>query len=163
MAAEDSPIYKPALPDRYRALAAPFGITGAIEIEASPWLEDNQWVLDIAAKNPIIVGTIGNIEPGKPDFAKNLERFHRNPLFLGMRCGNLWDRNLYPDSSIPDFKLFAQTGLTLDTANPNPALVDAVLRLTDQVPGLRIVMDHLPQMDPKGTHIAELAKRRTCS
>jgi hypothetical protein len=26
----------------------PLGIVGAIEIECSPWLEDNQWVLDVA-------------------------------------------------------------------------------------------------------------------
>jgi len=35
-----------ALPDRYRSLAAPLGIVGAIEIEASPWIEDNLWVLE---------------------------------------------------------------------------------------------------------------------
>ncbi len=159
----DPVLYKPALPDRYRALTAPFGIAGAIEIECSPWLEDNQWVLDLAAKNPIVLGMIGDLEPGKPGFAKNLERFHRNPLFLGIRYGNLWDRSLAAEISNPgfiaDMKLFAQTGLSLDTANPDAALVDAILRLTDQVPNLRVVMDHLPQMDPKGTRIAELAKR----
>ena len=76
-----------------RALSAAhkgLGIVGAIEVECSPWLEDNQWVLDIAAKDPIIVGTVGDLEPGKPDFRKHLERFHRNPLFRGIRYGNLW-------------------------------------------------------------------------
>ena len=60
----------------------------------SPWLEDNQWVLDMAAKDKIMVGTVGDLEPGKPEFAGQLERFHRNPLFRGIRYGNLWDRNL---------------------------------------------------------------------
>lgn len=60
-------MYKPALPDRYRALTKALGIVGAIEVECSPWLEDNQWVLDVAAKDTIIVGMIGNLEPGKPD------------------------------------------------------------------------------------------------
>lgn len=32
---------EPALPARYRKLAEPLGIVGAIEIEASPWIEDN--------------------------------------------------------------------------------------------------------------------------
>src|SRR5579862_4641745 len=45
----DPVLYQPALPERYRKIATPFGITGAIEVEASPWLEDNQWVLDLAA------------------------------------------------------------------------------------------------------------------
>ena len=84
----DAVLYKPALTDRYRKIAVPLGITGAIEVEASPWLEDNQWVLDIAARDPIIVGTVGDLEPGKPDFGKHLDRFHRNPLF---RRNSLWE------------------------------------------------------------------------
>ena len=91
---KDGILYQPALPDRYRKIAVPLGIVGAIEVEASPWLEDNQWVLDVAAKDKIIVGTVGNLEPGKPDFRKQLERFQRNPLFRGIRYGNIWDRDL---------------------------------------------------------------------
>src|SRR5947209_3072268 len=123
---DNTVLYQPALPDRYRKIATPLGITGAIEVEASPWLEDNQWVLDVAAKDTIIVGTVGNLEPGKPDFRKHLERFHRNPLFRGIRYGNLWNRNFGGEVSKPEFISdlisLAEAGLELDTANPNPAL-----------------------------------------
>ena len=91
---DNAVLYKPALPDRYRKIATPLGIVGAIEVECSPWLEDNQWVLDVAAKDTIIVGTVGDLEPGKPEFRKQLERFHRNPLFRGIRYGNLWGTKL---------------------------------------------------------------------
>ena len=148
----DTVLYKPALPERYRKIAVPLGITGAIEVEASPWLEDNRWVLDIAARDTIIVGTIGDLEPGKPGFGKNIERFHRNPLFRGIRYGNLWGRDLTAELSKPDFiadlKVLAGAGLVLDTANQNPALIAAAVRVTDLVPNLRVVIDHLPQMDP---------------
>src|SRR5580658_11227529 len=33
---DDAALYKPALPDRYAALSAPFGVVGAIAVEASP-------------------------------------------------------------------------------------------------------------------------------
>ena len=36
-----------------------------------------------------------------------------------------------------------QADLTLDTANPTPDLIEAVIRVNDKVPGLRIVVDHL--------------------
>ncbi|HLN02883.1 MAG TPA: amidohydrolase family protein [Bryobacteraceae bacterium] len=148
----DAVLYKPALPERYRNIAMPLGIKGAIEVEASPRLEDNQWVLDIAARNTIIVGTVGNLEPGKPGFGKNLERFHRNPLFRGIRYGNLWGRNLGAELSksdfIADLKALADAGLSLDTANQDPALIAAAVRVTDLVPNLRVVIDHLPQLDP---------------
>src|SRR5271157_4459733 len=52
---------EPALPARYRKLASPLGIVGAIEIEASPWIEDNLWVLEVEEKDPIMVGEIGKI------------------------------------------------------------------------------------------------------
>jgi L-fuconolactonase len=149
---DDKILYKPALPARYRKVTQGLGVVGAIEIECSPWLEDNQWVLDTAAKDTIIVGTVGDLEPGKPDFRKHLERFHKNPLFRGIRCGNLWDRNLAEDVTkgefVSDIKALADADLTLDTANQDSALLEAVIRLTDKVPNLRVVIDHLPQAEP---------------
>jgi L-fuconolactonase len=142
----------PSLPPRYRKLAGPLGIVGAIKVEASPWLEDNLWVLEVAQTDTIIVGVIGNLEPDKPEFAEYLERYHKNPLFLGIRYGNLWGRDFTKQVENPAFisgmKLLAQAGLTLDTANPQVALLEGIVRLTDQVPNLRVVLDHLPSLDP---------------
>jgi L-fuconolactonase len=132
-------LYQPALPERYRKIAQPLGVVGAIEVEASPWIEDNLWVLDIAAKDTIIVGTVGDLEPEliKPEFVAGL-------------------------------KLLADAGLVLDTANPRPELIDAMVRVADRVPNLRIVIDHLPQLDPPAesaalkqyeANLRELAKR----
>ncbi|HEV2416203.1 MAG TPA: amidohydrolase family protein [Terriglobia bacterium] len=145
-------LYHTALPSRFRKVTDGFGIVGAIEVECSPWLEDNQWVLDVAANDTIIVGTVGDLEPGAPGFHAQLERFHRNPLFRGIRYGNLWGRNLGQQLSNPDFvaglKALADADLEMDTANPDPALIAAVVRLTDLAPTLRVVIDHLPQLDP---------------
>ncbi len=50
-------------------------------------LEDNQWVLDLAKDNPILLGLVGHLDPGTPDFKDHLERFRKNPKFLGIRVG----------------------------------------------------------------------------
>jgi predicted TIM-barrel fold metal-dependent hydrolase len=159
----DAVLYKPALPGRYRKVTQGLGVAGAIEIECSPWLEDNQWVLDVAAKDSIIVGVIGDLEPGHPGFRAQLERFARNPLYRGIRYGNLWGRDLGAELGKPDFigglTALAQAGLALDTANPTPALMTDVARLTDRVPNLRIILDHLPQLDPSSANLRELGKR----
>jgi L-fuconolactonase len=158
---QDGVLYQPALPNRYRKIAAPLGIVGAIEVEASPWVEDNQWVLDIAAKDKIIVGTVGNLEPGKPEFRKQLERFQRNRLFRGIRYGNIWDRDLGQELARPEFvadlRVLADADLALDTANQTPALISAAVRVTDQVPKLRVVLDHLPQLTPPADPAARKA------
>jgi L-fuconolactonase len=141
-----------AYPERYRKLAVPLGVVGAIKVEASPWIEDNLWVLEVAQRDPIIVGVVGNLEPDKPEFAEYLERYHKNPLFRGIRYGNLWGRDITKQSTNPDFigglKRLADADLVLDTANPRVSLLEAMIRISDGVPRLRIVLDHLPALDP---------------
>jgi len=141
-----------AYPERYRKLAVPLGVVGAIKVEASPWIEDNLWVLEVAQKDPIIVGVVGNLEPDKPEFPEYLERYHKNPLFRGIRYGNLWGRDITKQSANPDFisglKRLAEADLVLDTANPRVPLLEAMIRISDAVPTLRIVLDHLPALDP---------------
>jgi L-fuconolactonase len=83
-----------ALPDRYRADVEPLGVTGGIKVEASPWLEDNLWVLDLIQKHTFIVGMIGNLDPLDSKFREYLKRYHRNKLFLGIRYGNIWGYDL---------------------------------------------------------------------
>jgi predicted TIM-barrel fold metal-dependent hydrolase len=45
---------------------------------------------------------------------------------------------------MPGLKMLADRGLVLDSANPNLKLVRAIAGVSDQVPELRIVIDHLP-------------------
>ncbi len=145
---KESILYRPALPDRYAKAAARFDIVGAIAIEASPLLRDNDWLLTTAADNSMIVGVVGNLLPGDSAFRVELERLCLNPLFLGIRYGNLWNRNLWIDLNKPgfvdDLKLLAKFGLTLDTANQNLDLIRAAVKVINDVPGLRVVIDHLP-------------------
>jgi predicted TIM-barrel fold metal-dependent hydrolase len=142
----------PAYPDRYRKLAIPLGAVGAIKVEASPWVEDNLWVLDVAQRDTIIVGVIGNLEPDKPEFKEYFDRYRKHPLFRGIRYGNLWGRDPGRQADNPVFidglKLLADADLVLDTANPRMALLDSMLKISDKVPTLRIVLDHLPNFEP---------------
>ena len=143
-----TPNQPPFLPKDFRASAIPLGISGGIKVEASPWVEDNLWVLMIIESEPMIVGMIGNLDPVKPEFRAYLDRYRKNKLFLGIRYGNVWkEHDLVSAVNKPEFidnmKAFADTGLTLEVANPRVDLMEATLRLTDKVPGLRIVLGHL--------------------
>src|SRR5277367_1663022 len=144
----DTALYKAALPERYARIARPFGVVGAIVIEASPLASDNDWVLRVAANYPIIVGMVGDLIPGTPGYEKDLDRLHANPLFLGIRYGNLWGRDLAIDVKKPDFlpglKMLAARGLVMDSANPDLSLIRAIAGVADHIPELRIVIDHLP-------------------
>lgn len=141
-----------SLPAMYSAIARPLGIVGAVQIDASPWIEDNLWVLETIQPVPFMLGHVGNLQPEKPEFAEYLERHARNPLFRGIRYGNIWGYDIVAQANNPAFisglKLLAKAGLVLDTANPRVDLLQAVVKISDQVPELRIVIDHLPGFDP---------------
>lgn len=143
-----TPNQPPFLPKDFRASALPLGIVGGIKVEASPWVEDNLWVLMLIESEPMIVGMIGNLDPVKPEFREYLERYRKNKLFLGIRYGNVWKEHdmvsaVHKPEFIDNMKAFAETGLTLEVANPRVELMEATLRLKDKVPGLRIVLGHL--------------------
>ena len=141
-------LYKPALPARLQALSAAFGITACIAIECSPLLTDNDWLLNVATSHPFVLGIIGDLDPAHTGYASHLERLHKDPLFLGIRYGNLWDRDLLSDLAKPHFndglKALADAGLVFESANPDPRLIRALLQIADSIPQLRIVIDHLP-------------------
>ncbi|QJU60117.1 amidohydrolase [Sphingomonas sp. AP4-R1] len=156
----NSPTYeKGAFPADYAALVRRHHVIGAIEVEASAWFEDNLWVLETAARDPIMVGAIGNMPIEAADFDNIVARFAKDPLFRGLRYGNLWGYDLGARVREAPFlaglKRMAEMDLVLDTANPRLDLMQAVVRVSDAVPSLRIVLDHLPRFDPKPEEQAE--------
>jgi L-fuconolactonase len=145
-------LYRPSLPKRYRRISRPLGVVGAIAIECSPLSTDNDWLLQTAKSDDSIVGVIGDLDPALPEFPKQLERLREDPLFLGIRYGNLWGRDLgtrlKESLFVENLKLLGRYRLLLESANPNPALIADLLNLTALVPALQIVIDHLPQGVP---------------
>jgi predicted TIM-barrel fold metal-dependent hydrolase len=140
---EDKLLYRTVLPKDYRALPAPQPVTGTVVVEASPWLEDNQWVLDLAANEPLIVGFVGNLPVGTKAFAGHLKRFAANKLFRGIRIRDRKLEGTLDDSAfLSDLKLLADHDLSLDLVGGREILPFAN-RLAKEVPNLRIVIDHL--------------------
>ena len=140
-------IYRRFLPSDYRKIAEPFGVVGLIETECSPWVEDNYWVLDVAVNEPIVVGEVGDLLPGHPDYGDHLARLHKNPIYVGIRLSNLWGRNVEELLKKPqvwaDIKALSDAGLSLDFGG-GAREVKQLLQITDRIPGIRIVINHLP-------------------
>ncbi|MCP5556586.1 MAG: amidohydrolase family protein [Verrucomicrobiaceae bacterium] len=148
--AKGSKLYRPVLPEDWKKQAAPLGIKETVVVEASAWLEDNQWILDLAAKESCIVGFVGHIDPPDPNFADNLRRFASNPIFRGVRWGGgLFSAAENEPAMLKGAKLLADLGLELDVNGPATAL-PGIGKLATSVPDLRIVINHLGGSgDPK--------------
>lgn len=139
---DDKLLYRQVLPAEFKALAKPLGVTGTVVVEASPRVEDNQWLLDLAKDDPFLVGVVGRLTPGADNFAKHLERFAKDPLFRGIRvnAGEV-TRGLESKGFRDDLKRLADADRELDV-NGGPETPAVVARLAGAVRGLRIVINH---------------------
>ena len=154
----DTLLYQPHLPGQFGALTNRLGVVGTVVVEASAWVEDNQWILDLAKDHPLIVGFIGHLEPGQPEFAANLRRFSRNALFRGLRFGEqVIARGIGQRAFEDDLRRMADAGLALDVLG-GAAMLPNVAQMAKLAPKLRFVIDHLP-FDVWGQDVA--AMRRT--
>ena len=140
---DDKVLCRTVLPKDYRALPVPRPVSGTVVVEASPWVEDNQWVLDLAAHEPFIVGFVGNLPVGTKQFAGHLKRFAANKLFRGIRIRDRKLEGTLDDPAfVSDLRLLADHDLSLDLVGGREILPYAD-RLAKEVPKLRIIIDHL--------------------
>lgn len=142
-------LYRTVLPAHARALAAPEGVTGTVVVEASPWLEDNQWILDLADDDPFIVGLVGHIDPNRTEFGDELARFADHPLFCGIRCGANAFEDIEAGRFLDDLELLARHDLELDVLVGKDRL-GAVSEVARRLPELRIVLNHVASVPIDG-------------
>lgn len=137
-----SSLYRPVYPKDWLEVATPHGVRETVVVEASPWLEDNQWLLDLAKENKCIVGVVGNLAPQETDFPKHLKRFAQDPIFRGIRIAGEVGKLIQSDDFLHGIKLMVDRDLELDVNGP-PQIHAAVADLAGQFPELRIVLNHV--------------------
>lgn len=144
-------LYRPSLPARYLQAAKPHRVHGVVAIEASPWLEDNLWLLTVADREPLVKAVVGNIQPGHPDFRPAVERFAKHPLFRGIRVGGGALAGMLSDArKAEDLAFLADKGLSLDVLVNAAANFESVAALAARLPSLPVIAGHLPLDDATG-------------
>ena len=139
---DDELLYRTVLPEHCREVSEPEGVTGIIAVEASPWVEDNAWVIEQAEADPFIVAVVGNLEPGTDQFGPELERFAAHPLFRGLRIHGAMVEQVDDPSTLDDLARLAQKDLELDLL-VQTAHLPTVARLASELPDLRLIINHV--------------------
>jgi predicted TIM-barrel fold metal-dependent hydrolase len=149
-----------AMPNRFKLVAAPYNVVGAVIVEAAASLKDNAWYLDVARDNPVIVGVVGRLDPNDPAFPRNLEGLVKNTLFLGVREGGLRAGVSKPDY-MANLKRLADANCSMDIDTPSYGVEgpSVLLKVLDKVPGLRVVLDHIPGITYRVKEYADQAAR----
>ncbi len=155
----DALLYRKVLPPQFKAVAGGF-VTGVVIVEASAWLEDNQWILDLATHDPLFVGFVGHLNPGADGFGENLARFSKNPLFRGIRvAGADIAKGVLQAAFIADLRRLTDAGLSMDALGDS-GMIAPLITIAEKVPFLRLVIDHMPVEPPgwKPDAMRELAR-----
>lgn len=139
---EGTDLYRTVLPAHHRQVSAGLGVTGTVVVEASAWIDDNQWILDLAADDPWIVGLVGHVDPLRSEFGSDIERFAGNPLFRGIRVGGDPFKDIDAGSFMSDMELLASKGLELDVLM-NIDHWDNFCEFARRLPELAIVINHI--------------------
>ena len=142
-------LYRTTLPQHVKEQAVPEQVDGVVVVEASEWIEDNQWILDIAADDPFVVGLVGRLEPGDEKFEEDLERFAPHPIFQGIRFWGGYFADVSQNGFIDKMKRVAEKELVVDVNFPWQT-PDGFFALREQVPELKIVLEHVSAVKVNG-------------
>lgn len=146
----DKVLYRPILTKHFDKVAKENGITATVIVEASVWLPDNQWVLDLVKHDPDkYIGLVGSLEIGKPGFAKNLKQLSKDPRFVGIRMRERDPKDFFTDAVWKDLKLLADMNQTLDVLMFNFSL-EEVAMVAKRIPKLKILINHVAGSDIDG-------------
>ncbi len=153
-------LYKDYLPQAYMDMASPLGILGSGIVEASPWIDDTQWVLAQVAKTTMkdfFPWYVAQLDMSSGDFIKNLTSYltvdaMTNPdadKIVGLRV-YLWSAAIDPSDPIQKANLteVQNRGLTLDVISRGTGMTEknpkaGVVALATAFPNIRIIIDHM--------------------
>lgn len=149
---DDKVLYKPHLPAEYSRIAKAAGVTGVVIVEASDRIQDNQWVLEQVAGDPFYVALVGNIDPYRKDFGKELTRLRKDKRFVGIRARNAGPINYLDPQVLGNFGKLQDAGLSVDILANGKGIegVREVEALAAKMPNLRIIVDHVLGFDING-------------
>ena len=155
------------LPADLAATLAAAGISGSVAVQARQSIEETQWLLGLAERNPWIRGVVGWVDLQSPAVSDQLRRFAAHPQFVGVR-------HVVQDEPNPRFVLgeefrrgigaLREWGLTYDLLL-YPHQLPAAVELAGLTPEQPYVLYHLAkpairarQREPWRTDIAALAR-----
>lgn len=147
----DKVLYRPVLPRHFNAVAKDNQITATVIVEASKWVPDNQWVLDLVAHDrDKYIGLVGSLEIGTPGFAGDLKELSQDKRYVGIRLRERpGDEHFFTDEVWRDLKLLADTDQTLDVLMFNFSLEDVAM-IAERLPNLKILINHVAGADIDG-------------
>jgi len=164
----EAAIHRNFTPGNLAAEARDLGLDATVLVQSQPNNIDTHWLLEIAARTPLVGAVVGWADLAAPDAPMRIAALARAPKLRGLRpmlqsiADSEW---LLGDSISPAIRAMVDHGLRFD-ALIQPRHLPMFARFADRWPDLPIVIDHAAKpfiasetMDPWKAEIAALAAR----
>jgi predicted TIM-barrel fold metal-dependent hydrolase len=127
------------LPADLKALPKFHPLRGTVIVEASQWLEDNDWLLDLADADQFVVGIVGRLPLGSQEFKGHLKKYSKHPKYRGIRMSAANVTAVLESGVFTDFESLSDHDCSLDI-NGNFESLNAAAALAKRLPSLRIIV-----------------------
>ncbi len=138
------PIHRDFMPEELAPLLARHGIDRTILVQAAPTEAETRFLLDTAARTPLIAGVVGWVDVEAPDAPARIAALAADPLLVGLRpmVQDIPDLGFLARPSLaPALAAMVAHGLVFDALIKTPH-IPATLALLAREPELTVVIDH---------------------
>ena len=121
------------------------GFDACVTVQARQTLEETAWLLELADRNPFVVGVVGWVDLCSRDAPAQLERFAKHPKLVGVRHivqGEADDRFLLRADFGRGIAFLEEFGLAYDILI-HPRHLAVAAEFVKRFPRQRFVLDHL--------------------
>jgi L-fuconolactonase len=163
----DSILRRNYLPEDLEPILQQNRFDGTVLVQANVVIEETWWLLDLASRHDSILGVVAWVDLTDDRIGHTLDACQKHPKFRGVRhiVHDEPDlRWLLRPDVIPGLRELARRDLPYDLLLRPPHL-PLIPQLADQVPGLRMVIDHIAkpliasgEMEPWARDIEVVAK-----
>jgi L-fuconolactonase len=150
------------------AASIPTTLTGAVLVQSQPSDADTDWMLALAAREPLVRAVVGWVDLADPETPERIAKLAAHGVLRGLRpmLQAIPDSNwLLRDDLAPALEAMMDHGLRLD-ALVQPRHLRMLARFVDRWPDLPVVIDHAAKpnvgegrLNPWRDDMARLAER----
>ena len=158
-------IYADYMPEQLKPHLEKYGIEQSVIVQAAPTVEETEFLLQIADREPTVAGVVGWLDLEADGFEQEWHQLRANPKFIGIRpmIQDLPSDWIMKPHVIRHFELLAAAQFPVDL-QANPRHLPYISELLERVPSLRAVVDHLAKppisegvLEPWGAYMRQIA------
>ena len=141
----DDVLYKDYQPSDLNPLLVNHKMDQSVTVQASPLLEDTQYLLKLSEINKSIAGVVGWVDLTSSTYQDDLEKLKQHPKFVGIRVmiQDMADAEiLFNKTYLNAFSYLEDNQIPVDLLIKEHQL-PVIVQLLKQVPELKAVIDHL--------------------